>query len=84
MAVCLNPSDTVLTRLQNQKIVNGKGATYAGWIDCFLKIARTEGLYGFYKGFWPHYCRLGPHTMAIFVFLEKLKAVARDLGLQNM
>jgi len=82
MAVALNPFDTVLTRLQNQKVENGKGTTYKGWTDCFLKIAKTEKLYGFYKGFWPHYCRLGPHTMAIFIFLEQFKSLARRFGLQ--
>jgi len=83
MAVALNPFDTVLVRLQNQKVENGRGVTYSGWLDCFMKIARTERLYGFYKGFWPHYCRLGPHTMAIFVFLEQLKGLGRTLGLNN-
>eukprot|EP01089_Gocevia_fonbrunei_P017967 TRINITY_DN5989_c0_g1_i3.p1 TRINITY_DN5989_c0_g1~~TRINITY_DN5989_c0_g1_i3.p1 ORF type:complete len:292 (-),score=22.08 TRINITY_DN5989_c0_g1_i3:26-901(-) len=53
--VCaLNPSDVVTTRLQNQEYVKGKGVTYSGVIDCFLKVSKTEGFNGFYKGTLTH------------------------------
>lgn len=28
-------------------------------------------------GFWPNYCRLGPHVVITFVVLEQLRALAR-------
>jgi len=71
LVVVLNPFDVILTRLQNQPVVDGKGQLYKNWGDCFIKSARTEGLYGFYKGTIPHYGRLAPHTVALFLFLEQ-------------
>jgi len=73
MTIVLNPLDVVLTRLQNQPIVDGKGTYYKGWFDCIIKIAKIEGLYGFYKGTLPHYARLAPHTVILLVTFEKVK-----------
>jgi solute carrier family 25 protein 34/35 len=73
MTIVLNPLDVVLTRLQNQPIIDGKGSFYKGSVDCILKIAKIEGLYGFYKGTLPHYARLAPHTVILLVVFEKFK-----------
>lgn len=73
LVVCMNPLDVVLTRLQNQQYVNGKGAIYSGWGDCVRKIATTEGSLGFYKGILPHYARIAPQTILIFTLLEQAK-----------
>jgi len=75
MTAVLNPLDVVLTRLQNQPIENGKGTLYKGWIDCVAKIAKSEGVYGFYKGTLPHYARLAPHTVILLAVFEKVKQV---------
>lgn len=53
MAVAMNPTDVISTRLYNQGVnASGKGIYYSGVIDCFVKILKIEGLRGFYKGFW--------------------------------
>lgn len=41
--------------------------------DVIVKLVRSEGLLSLWKGFTPYYARLGPHTVLIFIFLEKLK-----------
>eukprot|EP00123_Amoebidium_parasiticum_P000117 comp10292_c1_seq1/m.5103 comp10292_c1_seq1/g.5103 ORF comp10292_c1_seq1/g.5103 comp10292_c1_seq1/m.5103 type:complete len:186 (-) comp10292_c1_seq1:43-600(-) len=69
----MNPFDVITTRLCNQPVVNGKGQLYNGFVDCFTKIVKTEGVGGLYKGTVAHYFRLGPHTIMTFVFWEQLK-----------
>jgi len=82
MTAVLNPLDVVLTRLQNQPIINGKGQYYSGWFDCIIKIARIEGLYGFYKGTLPHYARLAPHTVILLAAFEKVKQIFTYYGIK--
>jgi len=82
MTSCVNPFDVILTRLQNQRIVDGKGVFYKGWIDCFIKIAKTEGLNGFYKGTLPHYARLAPHTIILLAVFEKVKQIFDYYGIK--
>lgn len=50
------PFDTVKSRLQSSQI------KYTGMIDCFIRIARNEGLTRFYRGFPAYFSRLAPHT----------------------
>jgi solute carrier family 25, member 34/35 len=74
MAIAMNPTDVISTRLYNQGVnASGKGLYYSGVIDCFLKILKAEGLRGFYKGFWPHYIRIGPHSALVLLFFDELK-----------
>lgn len=74
MAIAMNPTDVISTRLYNQGVnASGKGIYYSGVIDCFMKILKTEGLRGFYKGFWPHYIRIGPHSALVLLFFDELK-----------
>eukprot|EP01116_Phalansterium_solitarium_P000266 TRINITY_DN10168_c0_g1_i1.p1 TRINITY_DN10168_c0_g1~~TRINITY_DN10168_c0_g1_i1.p1 ORF type:complete len:310 (-),score=41.41 TRINITY_DN10168_c0_g1_i1:19-948(-) len=80
LAVALNPFDVVTTRLYNQQIEVGKPPIYLGWIDCFVKTFRVEGFVGMYKGLFPHYVRLAPHTILLFVFLEQFRKLADRHG----
>jgi solute carrier family 25 protein 34/35 len=76
VTVAMNPFDVVATRLYNQQVINGKGVLYKGTFDCLTKTIRTEGFFALYKGFWPHYFRLCPHTILTFIFWEKYKKLA--------
>ncbi|OTF78058.1 hypothetical protein BLA29_014567 [Euroglyphus maynei] len=60
----MTPFDVVSTRLYNQPVdpKTGAGQLYRGIPDCMIKIFRTEGILGFYKGFGASFLRLGPHT----------------------
>jgi len=53
----------------------GRGLLYRGLVDCFIKMWKTEGIHGFFKGFMPNYTRLGPHTVLCFVFWDALRGV---------
>eukprot|EP00730_Choanoeca_flexa_P015384 TRINITY_DN7053_c0_g1_i2.p1 TRINITY_DN7053_c0_g1~~TRINITY_DN7053_c0_g1_i2.p1 ORF type:complete len:255 (+),score=49.38 TRINITY_DN7053_c0_g1_i2:57-821(+) len=77
VAVCMNPFDVITTRLYNQPVdpVTKRGVYYSGFLDAFVKIARTEGVTGFYKGLSALYFRIGPHTVLTFVFWERLRAL---------
>lgn len=54
------PFDVVCTRLFNQGLdANDKGPLYNNFIDCFTKTFKTEGVRGFYKGFFENFVILG-------------------------
>jgi len=82
VTTAMNPFDVVSTRLYTQQV--GENANYrSGWrgpVDCITKIAKVEGLMGFYKGWSAHYMRLGPHTVFTFMFLEQAKKFATEIG----
>lgn len=65
------PLDIAKTRIQNQKYVDGK-PEYRGTFDVLGRVLRQEGVFALWKGFTPYYCRLGPHTVLTFIFLEQL------------
>lgn len=53
------------------KTVDGK-PEFKGAIDVLTKVVRNEGLFALWKGFFPYYARLGPHTVLTFIFLEQM------------
>ncbi|XP_024872812.1 mitochondrial 2-oxoglutarate/malate carrier protein-like [Temnothorax curvispinosus] len=67
------PVDIAKTRIQNMKTINGK-PEFTGAIDVLTKVVRNEGLFALWKGFFPYYARLGPHTVLTFIFLEQMTA----------
>jgi len=80
-ALCLamNPVDVVATRLYNQEVTGQQGTLYKGTLDCIVKIMRREGIQGFFKGLAAHYLRVGPHTIATFVFWDLAKSLTAKL-----
>ncbi|XP_052893373.1 LOW QUALITY PROTEIN: solute carrier family 25 member 35-like [Anopheles moucheti] len=78
MAITMTPPDVIATRLYNQGVdAKGKGIYYNGVVDCFIKILKSEGVGGLYKGFWPHYMRIGPHATLVLLFFDELKSMRR-------
>lgn len=76
MSIAITPPDIILTRLYNQPLDDkGKGTFYKGVVDCFLKVLRAEGLHGLYKGFWPNYFRIAPHSTLVLLFYDEAKLV---------
>ncbi|XP_037952701.1 mitochondrial 2-oxoglutarate/malate carrier protein [Teleopsis dalmanni] len=65
------PLDIAKTRVQNMKYIDGK-PEYRGTVDVLSRVIRQEGVFALWKGFTPYYCRLGPHTVLTFIFLEQL------------
>ena len=76
MSVAITPPDIILTRLYNQPLdEQGNGKLYKGVTDCFWKILKAEGAAGLYKGFWPNYFRVAPHTTLVLLFYDQAKLV---------
>ena len=75
MSVAITPPDVISTRLYNQGW--DERGRYNGWLDCFLKILRSEGIYGLYKGFWANYLRIAPHSTLVLLFFDEL-LILRD------
>eukprot|EP00698_Gefionella_okellyi_P004598 TRINITY_DN14204_c0_g1_i1.p1 TRINITY_DN14204_c0_g1~~TRINITY_DN14204_c0_g1_i1.p1 ORF type:complete len:303 (-),score=46.10 TRINITY_DN14204_c0_g1_i1:141-1049(-) len=61
------PVDLVKTRLQSMK-----PGEYGGILDVVKSVMAKEGVLSFWKGFWPYYLRLGPHTVLTFIFMEQM------------
>ena len=74
--VC-SPVDVIKTR-----VMSAKGKT--GLVSLLVDLYRKEGLSWCFKGWVPSFIRLGPHTIATFVFLEQHKKLYRRyLGVQE-
>ncbi|XP_046413161.1 mitochondrial 2-oxoglutarate/malate carrier protein-like [Neodiprion virginianus] len=71
------PVDIAKTRIQNMKIVDGK-PEFKGALDVLGKVVRNEGPLALWKGFFPYYARLGPHTVLTFIFLEQMTAAYKS------
>lgn len=81
MSIAITPPDIILTRLYNQPLDDsGKGKFYSGVVDCFWKICKTEGVSGLYKGFWPFYLRLAPHSTIVLLCYDEAKALRDKLN----
>lgn len=65
--VLTQPLDVMKTRM-----MNAKPGQFKGIIDCFVYTAKT-GPTAFFKGFFPAWVRLAPHTVLTFIFLEQLR-----------
>ncbi|WPH04217.1 Hypothetical protein R9X50_00710600 [Acrodontium crateriforme] len=68
--VC-SPVDVVKTRVMSAK-------THEGLMSLLTRITAKEGLGWMFKGWVPSFIRLGPHTIATFMFLEQHKKIYRS------
>lgn len=59
-------------RIQNMKIAPDGTKEYKGAVDVLVKVCKQEGVFALWKGFWPYYFRLGPHTVITFIIMEQL------------
>lgn len=68
--VC-SPVDVVKTRVMSAK-------TRESLVGVVTSVTRAEGLGWMFKGWVPSFMRLGPHTIATFMFLEQHKKIYRQ------
>lgn len=59
------------------KMIDGK-PEFKGSVDVLTKVVRNEGLFALWKGFFPYYARLGPHTVLTFIFLEQMTSIYKS------
>ncbi|XP_048509483.1 solute carrier family 25 member 35-like isoform X3 [Athalia rosae] len=80
VALTMQPFDVAATRLYNQGVdAKGKGLLYNGVIDALIKIAKVEGIFGLYKGTFPTWLRIAPHTVLCLVFYEEIDGIYSKL-----
>ena len=78
-SIVSNPIDVVKTRIQNMSVMPGCLPPYGGSIDCAIKTIQNEGALALYKGFVPNVARQGPFTITLFVTLEQIRHLLKDL-----
>ncbi|KAF2141362.1 uncharacterized protein K452DRAFT_272166 [Aplosporella prunicola CBS 121167] len=66
-----SPVDVVKTRVMSAT------TPHASIIKLIMEINRTEGVAWMFRGWVPSFIRLGPHTIATFLFLEQHKKLYR-------
>jgi solute carrier family 25 (mitochondrial thiamine pyrophosphate transporter), member 19 len=67
------PLDTVKRRLQAQAFRDGSAMIiqrYDGMVDCFVRVARQEGVTGFYRGIVPSVLKTGLATSMSFAIFR--------------
>lgn len=78
--VC-SPVDVIKTRVMTASPAASRGHNMLGLLR---DICRKEGLAWTFRGWVPSFIRLGPHTIATFIFLEEHKKLYRRLkGIPN-
>lgn len=65
-----SPVDVIKTRVMSAKEKEGL------W-GMLVRIWRSEGVGWMFRGWVPSFVRLGPHTIATFLFLEQHKKIYR-------
>lgn len=68
-----SPVDVIKTRVMSAKGKSG------GMLSVVMSITREEGLRWCFRGWVPSFIRVGPHTIATFLFLEQHKKYYRKL-----
>jgi solute carrier family 25 oxoglutarate transporter 11 len=79
-SVASNPVDVIKTRIMNMNPKPGQPAPYSGALDCAMKTIKAEGPMALYKGFIPTVTRQGPFTVVLFVTLEQVRKIFKDLN----
>ena len=67
-----SPADVLGTKAMQ------KHGHYAGMkaMEIAMEMAKHEGFFSFYKGFWPNFCRIGSFNIAMWFFYEQIKSFA--------
>jgi hypothetical protein len=76
-----NPVDVIKTRVMNSKKGSTGNIIYKNSLDCLTKTLTSEGPLALYKGFWPFFARLGPHTIITFIVYERLIKISDYIGI---
>ena len=71
------PFDTVRRRMMMQSGKTGADVQYTGTLDCFAKVLKAEGPFGFYKGSLSNIFR-GLGASLVLVLYDQLQAVFKN------
>ncbi|KAL9656163.1 hypothetical protein ABK040_007780 [Willaertia magna] len=68
------PVDFVKTKMQTMKVDPATGQPeFKGSLDVISKAIKKDGPFVLWRGFWPYFFRIGPHTILTFLFLEQFR-----------
>lgn len=70
-----SPVDVIKTRIMSASPTKTK----QGLVELLKEIYRKEGITWTFRGWVPSFIRLGPHTIATFLFLEQHKKIYRKM-----
>ncbi|MCO5560449.1 hypothetical protein L7F22_014064 [Adiantum nelumboides] len=73
------PIDVVRTRMMSMRVEPGRACLYSSPLDCVLKTVRREGGFALYKGFLPTLTRQGPFSVVLFLTLEQIRRLRKDV-----
>ena len=71
-----SPVDVIKTRIMSASPAESKGHNL---IELLRDVFRKEGVKWMFRGWTPSFIRLGPQTIATFLFLEQHKKVYRAI-----
>ena len=71
-----SPVDVIKTRVMRASPAESQGH---GIMGLLREVFRKEGFSWMFRGWTPSFIRLGPHTIATFIFLEQHKKIYRAL-----
>lgn len=77
-ALACNPADVLKSRVMSASARTGVAGSTMAW-HTVKHIVKHEGIKGFYRGFLPQYCRLGP---TILIQLPVAEALRQQLGVR--
>ncbi|KAI1962800.1 Mitochondrial dicarboxylate transporter [Ophidiomyces ophidiicola] len=75
-----SPIDVIKTRIMGASAAETKGHSIVGLLK---EIFHKEGFSWMFRGWTPSFMRLGPHTVATFLFLEQHKQLYRAFKLPD-
>mmetsp|Transcript_11816 Transcript_11816/g.30170 ORF Transcript_11816/g.30170 Transcript_11816/m.30170 type:complete len:306 (+) Transcript_11816:192-1109(+) len=71
-----SPFDVIGTKVMQKR------GPYAGLpiSTVALQMMRNEGIFSFYKGFWPNFCRIGSFNILMWLSYEQIKKSIYNIG----
>ena len=72
-SLCSTPADVAKSRIMSQTAGPDGKMPYNGTLDCWRKVAASEGPLALYKGFMPGWLRLGPWQLVFWCSYEQLR-----------
>ncbi len=64
--------------MQNQRVVEASKRLYKNSLDCLVKVIRTEGMFGLYRGLLPQLLGVAPEKAIKLTVNDLLRSLFTD------
>jgi len=72
--VASSPTDVLKSHLMSQPVdEHGRGLKYRNTVHCLRSIVAEGGVGVLWRGFWPNFGRIMPHSIILFLVIEQLR-----------